>query len=469
MSALAQSLQTKQFDNSQVTAISSVARVDYILRFSKHAVVVVDENSSEYSAVGSQFLANLSVERNAAYLTVSTKLDDVQIRCRLVEQLFGQVLFDPEQSLAVSVVNLLKLHQQPLTIVVEHAHHLSFQLLHELCQLAEIGKKASLDIQVVMLAQPEVAIKMNQHTLLFHKKLSIISAVSGQLIPLSDKSFQYKKSSERYAVVLKWLAAFMLLVVISAVVIYQLYQMETFKFSQLPVAAETTVQSKSVETSDLAALTITDDKAVTKKEEQIDVVGSNANPIDIYQALSGVNGQELQKSVDNTITEKVELPAAPIDIIQSLSVSFAQPEPAVTPIETTLDTESEVQISPSQNSQEVIAEQKEVKEPSAFANQEGLVIQLSVVSDSKVIEQLRSRLKVYGVLTYDKLVGNKTMTVFTSPIFETRQQAESFRQTLPEEFASGGGFIKSLSAIKAEISAFERSQSDANQVTIPTS
>lgn len=469
MSALAQSLQSKQADNRQVTAISSLARVDYILRFSKHAVVVIDENASEYSAVGSQFLANLSGERNAAYLTVSNKLDDVQIRCRLIEQLFGQVLFDPEQSLAVSMVNLLKQHLQPLTIVVEHAHLLSFQLIHELCQLAEIGRKASLDIQVVMLAQPEVGAKMNQHTLLFHKKLSIISATSGQLIPLSDKSFQSHTSSKRYNVIIKWVMAFAVLVAVAAFVIYQLYQMETFKFSQLTAVNNVAISSKNTEKTLVKEKLSTQANLPIAANRQQALATEKAKPSEIRNALLGLEQTTALEAPESKTSDITPQQAAPVDIVQSLSASFTQTDFSIVETEVvpvaSVEQQTQQQMLPEQKTQE----KGYINANSPFSAKKGLVIQLSVVSNKNVIEQLKTQLETYGVITYRKRVNDKIMTVFTTPVFDTREQAERFRQTLPEEFATGGAFVKSLGAIKAEISAFERSQSVENQVTIPTS
>ena len=94
-------------------AISVTARIDYNIRFAKQAVLVVGNNTEQYSQLASQFLVSLSNVKptvdhpdthiNVAFVAASSKLNDIQIRCRLIEQLFVNTLFDPEQSLAVSV------------------------------------------------------------------------------------------------------------------------------------------------------------------------------------------------------------------------------------------------------------------------------------------------------------------------------------------------------------------------------
>ena len=132
--------------NAHLTNISVNARIDYILRFSKHLVIVTGEESVDYSPVTSQFLANLNSAHNAAFIAASAQLHDIQIRSRLIEQLFTNVLFDPEQPLAVSLINLVKTKPQKVSIAIEHGQYLSIQILHELTQLAEIAKKSNLII-----------------------------------------------------------------------------------------------------------------------------------------------------------------------------------------------------------------------------------------------------------------------------------------------------------------------------------
>lgn len=77
-------------------AISVTARIDYNLRFSKQAVLVIADNTEQYSQLASQFLVSLSNGKpsaiqldtpdnhiNVAFVAASSKLNDIQMRCRL--------------------------------------------------------------------------------------------------------------------------------------------------------------------------------------------------------------------------------------------------------------------------------------------------------------------------------------------------------------------------------------------------
>ena len=128
MSALVQNIGLSN-DNPSVTKISAYARIDYILRFSKQAILVIDESHQQNAALSGQFLASLSEQHNAAYISLSAKFNNIQIRCRIIEQLCTGELFDPELSLAVSVINLAKKSQQAISIVLDNAQYLSLQIL----------------------------------------------------------------------------------------------------------------------------------------------------------------------------------------------------------------------------------------------------------------------------------------------------------------------------------------------------
>ena len=139
------------------TAISVIARIDYIQRFSEQMTVVIDKDSAVYSKVARQYLANISQESsnpemNVAFVAASSKINDIQMRCRLIEQLFANTLFDPEQSLAVSILRLAKQNNGIITVIVEHAQALSLQIKYELCQLVDTAKKTKKILMLLYLA-----------------------------------------------------------------------------------------------------------------------------------------------------------------------------------------------------------------------------------------------------------------------------------------------------------------------------
>lgn len=225
--------------HSVITEISVTARIDYILRFSKQAVLVVADQTEQYSAIARQFLVTLSNrvpneatdndqsrngQCNVAFVAASIKLNDIQIRCRLIEQLFGDSLFDPEQSLAVSVLRLAKQQGEAITVIVEHAHALSLQVKYELSQLAAIAKKNNQEINVVMFGHTKAATDIGNNSSIFKNKLATIDAASGQLYS-SKTSNQTQRNNSVYLkfwhkVVL--IVGFLSMVVISAGLFYYL-------------------------------------------------------------------------------------------------------------------------------------------------------------------------------------------------------------------------------------------------------
>ena len=204
MSALTQNIDISN-DITSVTKISAQARIDYILRFSKQAILVIDESVEQNATISNQLLASLPEQHNVAYVALSSQFNNIQIRCRVIEQLYTGELFDPEISLAVSVINLAKKSQQSISIVLDSAQHLSLQVMHELTQLALIAKKANLVVNVVMFGSLQSGRNVAVNKSLFDNKLSLLSSQSGQL--LSTTSAIFKKSRTTWVLTKrnKWL------------------------------------------------------------------------------------------------------------------------------------------------------------------------------------------------------------------------------------------------------------------------
>lgn len=463
MSALAQHNEIQQPHTNEVTSISSVARVDYILRFSKHAVVVIDEDTMHYSSVGSQYLANLSNDFNAAYLTMSPRLDDLQVRCRIIEQLFGNVLFDPEQSVAVSLVNLIKQHKQPVSIVVEHAHHLSFQLLHELSQLAEIAKKANLSIQVVMLALPYVGRKLTEHAILFDKKLSIVDALSGQLISLNDKRFNDGAKWQTLSQFKQYLIGIAGLSIAAALVVYQLYQMDTFNFSKLQPALERVKMNALVEDT-------TNEPSIEKQIATVNVDAENRS--NIYEKVINdptsnliASAEEISNSLLRTDplsqdVEKQEIEKASVSDIAS-ALSIEQPigdEPIAT---ASLNAETETALSAENNDipSAPSTTLPEITPLNYYANKSGFVLQFAVIEQEKSKFAFIDKAAGIEVHQYQRSAAQGTVTVLTSKVFESRALANQWLASAPEMIQDRQPFIRPVKSINAEIDVYQRSQS----------
>ncbi len=467
MSALAQSL-TNQPSSQSVTAISATARVDYILRFSKQAILVVDDDIASSSSVGSQYLANLSSEQNAAYITMSAKLNDLQVRCRIIEQLFGNILFDPEQSVAVSIINLVKANKQALTIVIDNAHYLSLQLLHELTQLAEIAKKSDYQINVLMLAQTQAGQIVSQNQSLFHKKLAILSAQSGQLISAGDKVFKPQNEFFSLTPFKKWLAFFLLLSLLSSAIIYSLYQRDSLGFSQ--VLTDKTMPANKVE-SEL----IKPQPAEFVAESVNETLTVSASGAEIFQALSG-------EQVAKVSTPAQPAKAMPRDILAALqftasdnnSAELTEQKQVLTQVQ--LDSAT-LKIKPLVKQTEapgkVLEQNNKQVQPTAslgyLGQQQGFVIQVGVFSQQQVLAEFLAEFPIMRFEQYQRVLGQSVVTVLTSEYYQTRQQAEAALEALPNGIQQRSPWIKAINAINSEISEFQLSQSEKNHVTIPNS
>jgi DamX protein len=460
-----------------VTTISANSRVDYILRFSKHAVLVVDQDANVYSQVASQFLGSLATDHNAAFIAISPKLNDIQIRCRIVEQLFADTLFDPEQSLAVSIINLAKQEKHAIDIVIEHAQFLSVQVLHELCQLTDIAKKANYAISVLMLGTPQTGLVLANNKSLFHKKISVLSGETGQLLPLNAKVFKTSKPLFEFTRFNKWLLAFISFVICLGLTGYWLFQQDAFS-----VKTKLSLQAATPNSTNIVS---------AYKEEKIN---SSANIEDIFISL--VAPEQQVKEIKN-------VPAQPADIVQAI-VSFEQAttklvEPAIINktkrFESFLDeklimqddiaatiklkpvqldalqsnlpesTISQVSIKPLINTaviesnENVISIESVGDEASYYISaQTGFVIQISGFTSLSAYQQFLPDFESMNIKSYYRLLNQQTMLMITSEAFQTRLAAEQALSLLPSAIQAYQPWIKSVEAINNEINAYQDSQ-----------
>lgn len=494
MSSLAQALETPTQSES-VTTISAIARVDYILRFSKQAIMVVDEQIALCSNVGSQFLSNLSSDHNAAYISMSAKLNDLQVRCRIIEQLFGNTLFDPEQSVAVSLINLVKKHQQPVSIVIENAHLLSLQLTHELCQLAEVAKKSDHHISILMLSTPQGGLKVCQNQSLFHKKLSIISAKTGQLIPHNSKQFKPPKNYLAITPMKKWIAFFVMLAIMAGGGVYLLFKRDVFSFSAVihELTASHPIDNSTAQPLETFVQVSTDANESIVKAQQ-------ASMNDIFMSL--VEGSKAKAVIDDKPLEAA-LPVDIINAIESLTLSSGvetvhrQTSMSVENVNATNITEevstqenisvninSDIQLDNTKINVDQATDNKEdsqekidkVDEPIIVSRevnkdfqgqQDGFVIQIAGFTQQNVLDEFLADFNELSFFQYKRLVNNEVMTILTTEYYLSREQAEQAFAQLPQAIKDRSPWIKAISAINDEINHFQRSQSERNQVTIP--
>lgn len=407
------------------TNISANARIDYIFRFSNQLVVVAAEQSAQYSPVTSHFLANLNADHNAAFIAVSSQLHDIQIRSRLVEQLFTNVLFDPEQSLAVSLVNLVKANPQKISIAIEHGQNLSIQILHELTQLAEIAKRAQLTINVLVSGNYVLGHKLSENSILFKNKLSIIAAESGQLVPLKSPLFKQKRQWFNSLKKAKWL-------IISLVTILFLALAGVVVVESIN---ETKLKAKTQATNQPSAPVF----VVANKLKTTDAASAPATHSDILNALSLSETPEIQLADNN-------------DVLTALTLAESiQPTQTITLAKTPSKLADEVLLIDQHEAEDVVNIYQ------TMAN--GFVIQFAAFSEQKVKNDFLKQYSNLEYASYFRLIDGVEFEVLTSVPYATRLEVEQAKASLPESLQALKIWVKSLDAIKSEIKHYQSSQS----------
>ena len=453
MSALTKNINISD-DNTSVTKISAQARIDYILRFSKQAILVIDESVEQNTTISNQLLANLPEQHNVAYVALSSQFNNIQIRCRIIEQLYTGELFDPEISLAVSVINLAKKSKQSISIVLDRAQHLSLQISHELTQLALIAKKSNLTVNVVMFGSLQAGRNIAINKSLFDNKLSLLSSQSGQL--LSPTSSIFKKSSIKWSFSKrnKWLlSAAILLILISALVI-KLLQLDSFNFAK-PITALSTDNVSLTKTLSQPQTMVIESKNASQSNSDIttdEIIKTyeRAVPEDIYLSLVS------PKTV--VIKKNEPLPATSFDIISAITTNETD-----TLIETQI--ENAMNVLPQEEQSAVTTSRAAINRTNSlqvdndfYADKTGYVIQLSAFSDLALPQEYLKALDSIEYHIYQRLLNDQPLMVFTSKVYAEKSAAQAALSTLPVSLLSRQPWIKPTSIVNNEINALQSSQ-----------
>lgn len=478
MSALLQSAANVPQKNNSITSISVNARVDYILRFSKQAVLVVDESSEAYGLVASKFLGALPDTHNAALLSVSSRHNDIQIRCRIIEQLFGSVLFDPEQPLFVSILHFAKNSSEPISIVLEQSQNLSVQLMHELCQLAEIAKKHHIILNVLMAGNLDAGALVAQNKILFKGKLSLLSAISGQLIPINHPMFKSTSNFNLgYAVKILLLLVFIGVLTIFGTLALDRYQVIDIEAilgngSHKPLADSKInteqfvlpLKTKSKE-SLLKAKTENNSRSVENTQEKVLMQTPNSEPVNTNTPESSLIekapiepasvGDVVMKNGDNVVNSTTLLlqqsahvknqaedilvvnPTSSIKVIEQVS---AEPKVEATSMET---------LTPLVKASVFNTQTHYYQEYSS-----GFVIQISGFTQFDAYQEFIQQFPQLTYYSYMKQVNDREMMIMTTPVYESKTMANAALKELPVEIQSSGAWVKSITVINAEIDAF---------------
>lgn len=433
-------------DKTTVTKISANARIDYILRFSKQAILVINESTSQNVQFSSQFLATIPENHNAAYIPLSAQFNDIQIRCRIIEQLSAGELFDPELSLAVSVINLAKNSQQEITIVLDNAQHLSLQVFHEVSQLTAIAKKANLAINVVMFGSVQAGRTIKGHKELFLNKLVLLSAQSGQLLSTSAGVFQGQKVKWYMLNINKWLFAMIaLLMVLSATVLF-LLQQDTFNFS-LPLKNNTISKVSLAQTLNEPQPTVINDK----NESEINIAATE----DVYLSLIGA-----PKTLSELSSIEKHLPASPLDVMQAMSSSSSVKYEAPEPEKVQFNTANLVQKSSSTQDLKIDRSASVVSVHNNYYKEKeaGFVIQIAAFSEESFPQTFLNSLTGFNYHIYKRSLNNRATLVVTSQVYPDKLSAVEAISILPKSILMRQPWIKSLRVVNNEINAFQGSQ-----------
>lgn len=452
MSALVQNIGLSN-DNPSVTKISAYARIDYILRFSKQAILVIDESHQQNAALSGQFLASLSEQHNAAYISLSAKFNNIQIRCRIIEQLCTGELFDPELSLAVSVINLAKKSQQAISIVLDNAQYLSLQILHEVSQLAAIAKKANLTVNIVMFGSVQAGRNVADHKSLFDNKLALLSAQSGQLLSSTSSLFKNTQPSWHFIVKNKWLISLLIILLALGGMVIGLLKQDSFNFAKSIVPTNQEKISLAKVLAKPQTMVLTNDAEVNTQalaaEQPLvahQVVNDGAISQDVYESLMNPSAiVEIKAPM---------IPASPADIISAIAIA----DDDVLSIERATRTDEKIQ-----KKQGVKAENNALSKQLPINNnyyigKTGYVVQIAALSDFQLPEIFLETLADIDYNVYQRILNDQPLLVFTSTIYADKSAAQLALSQFPPSLLKRQPWIKSVEVINSEINAFLYSQ-----------
>lgn len=124
-------------------------------------------------------------EANKCYLTAVQGMGDIQVRSRVIEQLFGNVLFDPELPLLTSFIEFNQAQQMLITI--DNCQHLSGRIVGELLQLFSEAKNLQIDLSICL------ALDKSLNSTLLNVNSSLVQVLT---IPTLNKQESYQLLAE---------------------------------------------------------------------------------------------------------------------------------------------------------------------------------------------------------------------------------------------------------------------------------
>jgi DamX protein len=446
-----------KMDVNKSTDISVIARINYNLRFTKQAVFVVGQSSEQYSKLASEFLVNLSNitnnvttktltenQHNVAFVSASNKLDNIQIRCRLIEQLFVNTLFDPEESLAVSILNLAQQQKQPISIVIDHAHALSLQIKYELCQLVNTAKKKKLIVNLVMFGLTNAGHEIASNKSIFNNKVILIDGQTGQVISLNDRKMLIKNPisafTKKHRLVFTAVLTFFVAMLV-ALYLFIAADIEKTEFSN----EDPIINVKSVKQG-LADNSLSNEESKAMSEVGVDnKLISTANSTLINSTVQASNDEIYQALLNAQSPIEKAIPANSHDILQALAKVAKTPPKIVEP----------------KASIPILKQQQLVDNGWYYLNgakqyPRGYVVQIAAFNDMQSALQFLALHKDHQLYWYKKKVNDRVYIIVTTTTFLNTAAANKELASMPESLLQRKPWIKPISAIIVEINTFNQ-------------
>lgn len=471
MSALANTLpanqethylsESKHLHANALSDISVTTRIDYNLRFTKQAVLVVSDNAEQYSTLASQYLGSLSdnviennsAQTNVAFVSASTKLNDIQIRCRLVEQLFVNTLFDPEQSLSISVLKFSKMHGEAITIIVDHGHALSLQLKYELCQLVSQAKKHKLSVNVVIFGLTESAQQLSINKSLFKSKIAVIDAETGQILSLDNPKIQYKKTKIALSIWHK--GTIFLLVLLLAIIVTWAYQNVIGVNTVILSTNQETVKTKQTLLENIKPINSVKDQKVRQlqKKEKIAALGNNA----MAEVKVEASSEEISAAI--LALPALEPTEDTAEVIDSLTISPSIDE-LTSATEANQSVFESIKAEKDDNLIKAIDSTSQKIDNHYYLNQiviyeEGYVIQIAGFTDKALWQQFVDTFSQEELFSYQRLLKEQRFFVVTSKVYPSKAAAKEALALLPESYSQRKPWLKDISSVINEINTIK--------------
>ena len=406
-----------------------LGRVAYLFKFTQQSILLIDSESEWYGTLGRHYLGHRP-DSNAAFISVNEKMTDIQFRCRVIEQLSPNSIFDPEKPLADTVVNLLTSDAKDISIVIEHTQHLSTQILKELLAFPQQYKsmQPGCDCQILFLGNEEAHTLCNSPAVAEAYDVIQLSARTGKpYINSQTKLDASKNKTKNLPLIPIFVGGLTLLLIISMSML--VFNSGTSDYAQLP---EPTMRP-TTDAPIIAQTRVETDKPVSVDERN--QVDEQAVKLDKQMPISEP-AKATGKDVFIALTTSDNR-----DVIADQAVEVSPEEkPSVILESNTPVINSVVESQATSNTVDI---------PTAFGD--GFHIQFAVLSNKNAVHTYIQNFTAIPLTYYQRKSEISTSYVIVSHSFSSKKEATDMLSTLTKSEGLTGLWIKSGQSIKREI------------------